>query len=193
MSRIRESPASRRARYAEIADPEAVLAAGLRYLEVRARSVAETRRRLIQAGYRPELVDGVIDRLLSLGLLDDEAFARAWVESRDRAHPRGTVALKRELRLRGVDDEIIATVLSERSGDPATRVEPAFADEVGAQRLLQRRSASLRGVADPRARRQRAYALLRRNGFEHDTAAAAVDRFLAATGEGHSNEAEPGP
>ena len=61
----RESYAERRAKRAEIDDPEVVLAAALRYLEVRARSVFEMRRRLTEAGYRPELVDGAVARLLS--------------------------------------------------------------------------------------------------------------------------------
>ena len=72
-----ESYAERRARRAAIDDPEVVLEAALRFLEARARSVAESRRRLTEAGYRPELVEGAIARLLALGLLDDEAFARA--------------------------------------------------------------------------------------------------------------------
>ena len=68
---------------------------GRAFLEPRARSVAEVRRRLTGAGYRADLVDGVIERLLEFGMLDDEAFARAWVESRDRARPRGERAIRR--------------------------------------------------------------------------------------------------
>jgi regulatory protein len=154
-----------------------VLAAGFRFLEARARSVGETRRRLSDTGYRPELVEGAITRLLAIGLLDDEAFARHWVESRDRARPRGETALKRELRLRGVDAVVIEATLEERrSGsadgdlavppgnddDDAERADP---DEVAARRLLDRRRRDLDRVADPRKRRARAYALLARNGF----------------------------
>ena len=72
--------------------------------------MAETRRRLADAGYRPELIDGAIARLLAIGLLDDELFARGWIESRDRARPRGEMALRRELGLRGVDVPVIAAV-----------------------------------------------------------------------------------
>jgi SOS response regulatory protein OraA/RecX len=46
----RESFAERRARHAEIDDPEVVLAAALRFLEVRQRSIAEVRRRLALTG-----------------------------------------------------------------------------------------------------------------------------------------------
>jgi SOS response regulatory protein OraA/RecX len=175
--RPRESYAERRASRAEIDDPEIVLAAAFRFLEARARSVAETRRRLSDAGYRPELIQGAVDRLLAIGLLDDEAFARHWVESRDRARPRGEIALKRELRLRGVEAGVIESALEERRSGSADRglemssdsdaqgAERVDPDETAARRLLDRRRRDLDRVADPRKRRARAYALLARNGF----------------------------
>ncbi len=179
----RESYAERRAKRAEIDDPEVVLAAALRYLEVRARSVFETRRRLTEAGYRPELVDGAVARLLSIGLLDDETFARHWIESRDRARPRGELILRRELRLRGVDGAVIdATLEARRAGEAEYRLgagspsEPAGdderedPDETAARRLVARRHRDLERVADPRKRRAKAYALLARNGFPSEIA-----------------------
>ena len=47
-------------------------------------------------------------------MLDDEAFARQWVESRDRAHPRGEHALIVELRQKGIDATTIAAILKDR-------------------------------------------------------------------------------
>ncbi len=144
------------------------------FLAVRSRSVEETRRRLHHLGYPPPLCDQVIDRLITLGYLDDIAFARAWVESRDRARPRGTVALRRELQLKGVSDDTIRTILEERAatadGAQAGAVAAAVvtADREAALRLLDRRSSTLRREADPRRRRQKTYALLARNGFAPD-------------------------
>ena len=161
-----KSLAERRAERAEVDDPAVVLEAALRFLEARARSEAEVRRRLTSAGYRSDLVDGAVVRLGELGILDDEAFARAWVESRDRARPRGERALRRELSLKGIDREVLDDVLEERrdaAGDEGTNV-----DLDAARRLLARNARSLDRVADPRARRQRAYALLARNGFDPD-------------------------
>jgi regulatory protein len=163
-TRRRESVAERRERRAAEDDPEVVLEAAARFLEVRARSVAEVRRRLISAGYRMELVEGAISRLAELGILDDEAFARAWVESRDRARPRGERAIREELRQKGVDRSIVDATLEER------RDESDGAHEVAAaERLLARNQRSLQRIADPRQRRQRAYALLARNGFDPET------------------------
>lgn len=173
MARRSRTPAERREERAAVDDPEAVLNAAARFLEARSRSVAEVRRRLTSAGYRPELVEGAIVRLLDLGMLDDEAFARAWVESRDRARPRGEIALKRELALKGIDRAIVETVLADRREESPEEESP---DEAAAVRLLARHARTLDRIADPRTRRQRAYALLARNGFDPETCSS-----LAAT------------
>jgi regulatory protein len=168
--RRRESFAERRERKAEIDDPAVVLEAAARFLEARARSIGEVRRRLTSAGYRSELIEEAIVRLTELGVLDDAAFARAWLESRDRARPRGERALSEELRVRGVERTVIAEALDERRvsatalDDPDDEASPS-ADEAAAERLLARNARTLARVTDPRARRQRAYALLARNGF----------------------------
>jgi regulatory protein len=166
----RTSFAERKERKAQIEDPALVLEAAARFLEPRARSVAEVRRRLTGAGYRPDLVEAAITRMLELGMLDDEAFARAWVESRDRARPRGERAIRAELGLKGVDRITVDLVLAERreagahaDADDGAATSP---DLVAAERLLARHRRSLERVADPRQRRQRAYALLARNGFD---------------------------
>jgi regulatory protein len=143
------------------------------FLAVRPRSVEETRRRLGHLGYPLSLCDQVVERLVELGYLDDAAFAQAWVESRDRARPRGAVALRRELQHKGVPDETIGEALAARTAAAAARTgegeaEPASADREAARRLLERRMPSLRREDDPRRRRQKAYALLARSGFTPD-------------------------
>ncbi|HWH23810.1 MAG TPA: RecX family transcriptional regulator, partial [Candidatus Limnocylindria bacterium] len=91
------SVAQRRAARAELTDPAPVMDAAAAFVAVRPRSVAETGRRLRHLGYPAALVEQVVGRLVEMDYLDDEAFARAWVESRDRARPRGENALRREL------------------------------------------------------------------------------------------------
>jgi len=187
-----ESFASRRARRAAIEDPAVVLEAALRFLEARQRSVGEVRRRLATAGYREDLVTGAIERLGDLGILDDEAFAAQWVESRDRARPRGERALQAELRQKGISAETIARALEERRGAEAGADDAGTADETAARRLLDRHAAALGRVADPRARRQRAYALLARNGFGSDTCRDVAAAWLQDRGAPVAGEDEPG-
>lgn len=163
-----------------------VLEAAARFLEARSRSVHEVRRRLTSAGYRPDLVDGAIGRMTELGILDDEAFARAWVESRDRARPRGERAIREELRLKGIDRATMDLVLAERR-DAAAASDPSGPDDetpIGAERdaadrLLAKNARAIARVPDPRQRRQRAYALLARNGFDPETCREAAAAWMA--------------
>ncbi len=180
----RPTPAERREQRWQVEDPAAVLEAAARFLEARPRSVAEVRRKLSRLGYQPELVTGAVERLAELGFLDDEAFARAWVESRDRAKPRGEHALRRELGLKGVDKAIVDAVLGDRHDDALVAAAsldevPASPDDAAAERLLRRKLAPILRETDTRKRAQRAYALLARNGFGPDVCSAVSRRVLA--------------
>jgi len=184
--RRRESYAEGRERRAAVDDPAVVLEAAARFLEARSRSVAEVRRRLGRAGYRSELIEAAIVRLGDLGMLDDEAFGRAWVESRDRARPRGEIALRRELALKGVDRGIVDELLEERrdasTARPGSESNGVGADLAAARRLLARNERALARVAEPRQRRQRAYALLARNGFDPETCREAAAGVISPAG-----------
>lgn len=182
----RPTPAERRERRAAVDDPAEVLDAGARFLEACPRSIEEVRRRLVRLGYRPDLVAAAVTRLVDLRYLDDDAFARAWVESRDRARPRGEHALRRELRLKGVERALVDAVLDDRRetalGDAAAGGdgEPVSPDDAAAERLLRRKLPALLREADPRRRRQRAYALLARSGFAPDVCNAVSRRVTEA-------------
>jgi SOS response regulatory protein OraA/RecX len=168
-----------------VTDADVVMEAAAAFLAVWQRSVGETRTRLLTLGYAAPLVEEVIKRLIGLGYLDDEQFARAWVESRDRARPRGEHALRLELGRKGIERATIDGVLAERNGarparDPEPDAEhsadPSSPDRAAAVRLLQRRARTLAREPDPRKRRAKGYALLARNGFDPE-----ICREVAAT------------
>lgn len=184
--------AERRERHAAVEDVAEVLDAAARFLEARPRSVAEVERRLLGTGYRPLLVQQVVERLVQLGYLDDEAFAQAWVESRDRARPRGEHALRRELAQRGVDRSLVDEVLDARRDTPRTGAEPASPDEVAATRLLSKRLPGILREPDPRRRRQKAYALLARSGFSPDVCGTVTRTVLAQAGPGGGPDEDDG-
>lgn len=153
-----------------------MIEAAAAFLAVRPRSVGETRKRLQYLGYPQALVEQVVERFAEIGYLDDEAFARTWVESRDRARPRGESALRRELAQKGVAREIVDAVLAERedaAGD-------GDSDRAAADALLERKRHSLEREPDPFKRRQKAYALLARSGFDPETCRV-VASSIAAT------------
>jgi regulatory protein len=141
------------------------------FLAVRQRSVAETSKRLRRLGYPEPLVEQVVTRLIEMNYLDDEEFARSWVESRDRARPRGALGLRRELAVKGVPREIIDEVMVERDERAAGESQ----DRLAAGALLSRKRPMLERELDVNRRRQKAYALLARNGFDADTCRDAIN------------------
>ncbi|NLV74226.1 MAG: hypothetical protein GXY52_06050 [Chloroflexi bacterium] len=82
------------------------------YLSFRPRSQAEITRYLAdkQLGAASE---AVIERLKRYGLVDDDDFARRWVEHRSGSKPFGRWAIGAELRRAGVDAEVTKRALAE--------------------------------------------------------------------------------
>ena len=74
----------------------------LNYLSYRPRSEAELRSHLLEGDFAEATVDEVLHRLREVGLVDDEAFARYWVDNRARFRPRGKRMLVQELRQKDV-------------------------------------------------------------------------------------------
>jgi regulatory protein len=135
-------------------DEERARRLALRYLAYQPRTVAEVRRRLARAGFDEALIETVIEELTAGGLLDDEAFSRAWVEDRASRRGLGSLRLSRELARKGVAAESIADAVSGAAEPEALRA----AVELGLRRL------GLTPPLDIAARRRLAGFLLRR-GF----------------------------
>lgn len=89
------------------------MARALRFLGYRARSEDELRQRLADWAVDPGITARVLSRLRQLRLVDDEAFAAWWVESRGRQSPRGPMAIRAELRRKGVADGVIDESLTD--------------------------------------------------------------------------------
>lgn len=85
----------------------------LDFLSYRPRSHAEVKAYLQRHRVPDATIQGVIERLSSAGLLDDEAFARYWVENRESFRPRGQRSLRFELRRKGVPDAIVEEAIEE--------------------------------------------------------------------------------
>jgi regulatory protein len=162
--------------------------------EARARQVCltlltlapRTRAQLAEALRKRGIPEGVADEVLArfedVGLIDDAAFARAWVESRHYGRGLAGRALSAELRQRGVAaDEIRAALDEQLSPD---------AEADAARRLVERRIAGTRGLsADQRTRRLAG--MLARKGYPPGLAYRVIREALEAEGDGASLEEEP--
>jgi regulatory protein len=117
-------------------------------------------------------------KLERLGFVDDLAFARWWLEQRDRHAPRGQRGIEAELRQHGVAAETLAALRLEDPTERPTSGEPLPAsEEERAAVALHRQLGTHPMPDDPRAR-QRLVAFLVRRGF---SAGIAWDVVRAAT------------
>lgn len=138
----------------------------LRLLGVRARSRSEMRTRLLDKEFPPDEVDQTLSRLTSMGLLDDADFARQWVESRHRNNGRGRIALRNELRTKGVDPAVAESALSlVDDEDERARAEQLLARKVGSLT-----AADIDDRADRDRHTRRLVAMLARRGYPANVA-----------------------
>jgi regulatory protein len=141
---------------------EATYQKALHFISYRPRSSAEVRLNLIKRGISEPLIDETLNRLKQAGLVNDEAFARAWVENRNSFRPRGKPVLRMELRRKGLADEIIQSVLD-------TQVDEDFLAREAARKYV-RRLASLEWPEF----RQKLGGFLARRGFSYAVIAPVV-------------------
>jgi regulatory protein len=139
--------------------------AALRLLAVRARSEGELADRLRRKGFSDETARQVLVALSDVGLVDDEAFARAWVDERVRLRPVGPRRLVQELLAKHVDRELAERVIDEAFGE-RTELELAM------RALTKKTRAS--GAGSDRRTRARLHAFLVRRGFSYEVASAAL-------------------
>lgn len=124
---------------------------------------------MARRGVPAEAAETVLTRFAEVGLIDDAAFAAAWVDSRHHGRRLGRTALAAELRRKGVDDEVAAEALSAVTTDD---------EVVAAQALVRRKLSTMRNVPHDVAMR-RLVAMLGRKGFGSSLSYRVVTEALA--------------
>ena len=147
----------------------------LRLLTARARTRAELAGQLAKRGYPDDVSARVLDRLTDVGLVDDAGFAEQWVHSRRANAGKGKRALAAELHTKGVDNDVITSVL----GGINPAAERGRAEQLVRARL---RRENLSDADDARVSR-RLVAMLARRGFSQTMAYEVVSAELAAEWE----------
>jgi regulatory protein len=148
----------------------------LRLLTARARTRAELAGQLAKRGYPDDVSTRVLGRLADVGLVDDVDFAEQWVHSRRVNAGKGKRALAAELHTKGVDNDVITSVLSDINPD----AERDRAEELVRKKL--RRENLSDQAADARVTR-RLVGMLARRGFSQGMAYDVVSVELAGERE----------
>ncbi|WP_329414291.1 recombination regulator RecX [Streptomyces sp. NBC_00704] len=169
-----DSSSSRAEQGASSADPaERARAICLRLLT----GTPRTRKQLADALRKREIPDDVAEEVLSrfeeVGLINDSAFADAWVESRHHGRGLARRALARELRTKGVDSGLI---------DEAVGRLDSEQEEETARELVARKLRSTRGL-DRDRRLRRLAGMLARKGYPEGMALRVVRQALEEEGE----------
>jgi len=142
----------------------------LNALAVRPRTRAELATILRRRKVDDEVAAEVLDRYDDVGIIDDEAFARAWVTSRHHSRGLARRALASELRRKGVDSEAVGEALDEL--DPATEEQTA--------RVLVARRMRVERSARPEVVFRRLVGMLARKGYPAAVAIRVVKEALSA-------------
>ena len=156
-------------RLSAAADVEAAFRTGLRMLELRSYARADLGRRLQRKGHPRAAVDVALQRLLTMGLLNDEAYARNYVQTR-AARGRGPSRLVRDLLAMGVQRSVIDRAVAAEWPEGSDRTSMP-------QALVSKRAAQL-GTMPKQTKRRRLLAYLARRGFSGRDVSALVESVL---------------
>jgi len=147
----------------------------LRLLTARARTRAELEGQLTKRGYSDDVSARVLDRLATVGLVDDADFAEQWVRSRRVNAGKGKRALAAELRTKGVGDDVITAALADiDAGAERERAEQLVRDRLRREKL---------GDDDDTKVARRLVGMLARRGYSQTMAFDVVKDELASERE----------
>jgi regulatory protein len=164
-------------------DPEArAREVCLRLLTLAPRTRAQLADALRKRGIPDEAADEVLGRFEDVGLIDDAAFARAWVESRHYSRGLAGRALSAELKQRGVAADEIRAAIDEQLGPDA--------EAAAARHLVERKLTATRSLA-PEQRMRRLAGMLARKGYPAGLAFRVIREALEAEGNLAFAEDEP--
>lgn len=146
---------------------EKIHAKALRFATLRPRSEKEIKLWFKRKGTDTQEAPVVFNRLKSLKLADDEAFARWWILQRSQFRPKGKIALTAELKQKGVGRKIIERVLEAQEVP-----EKELAREAAVKKLTRLSRLPVE------KKKQKLLSFLGRRGFSWETAKDAVDEIL---------------
>ena len=138
-------------------------------LERQPRTRAELARGMARRGVPEDAATAVLERFTEVGLIDDEAFASAWVDSRHAGRALGRRALSAELRRRGVENDTIKIAVETVTDE----------DEEAAARVLAERKLATMSTLPRQTQTRRLVSMLARKGFSQGLAMRVIRDLLA--------------
>jgi regulatory protein len=143
---------------------EQALQRALNLISYRPRSEMEVRNNLKKHQIPEETITEVVTRLRETGILNDQQFAETWIENRGAFRPRSKLALRIELKQKGVGEEIIEETLANVN------------DEEQAYEAGQKKARQLRTM-DEQEFKRKLFGFLARRGFNYEVTSLVVKKL----------------
>jgi regulatory protein len=164
-------------------EKEVAFQKALRFISYRPRTESEVQKKLETQGFPESVVEETIGRLRASQLIEDERFAKSWIDDRSTFHPRSRRVLRLELRQKGVAEETIQNALAD-----------ATSEEELAYQAAEKHIRKYENM-DYREFREKMSGYLGRRGFSYGTIAPVIHRIwqeiqLAKSDEPKINEGE---
>lgn len=141
----------------------------LRFLSYRPRSEKEVQEKLKLKKVEPHIVEKIILKLKEKKFINDEEFAKGWIESRLRFKPRSLRLIKIELKQKGIGQDLIDKLIND--------LKITINDLDNAKKLVQKRVERLRGLSKEKIY-QKLGRFLASKGFNWDTIKKSIDEIL---------------
>ena len=142
----------------ELSEAQKATSAALKFLAARPRSVSEMVKKLKLKEYPAAVIEEAVETLKKQGLLDDEKFAKTFVNSSVYSRSAGTRKLKFDLKQKGVSQEIIERAIGGLQDTDETEM---------ARELVAKRYHLMTGVSEE-AKKRRIFGFLQRRGFSSE-------------------------
>lgn len=141
----------------------------LTFLSFRSRSELEIKEYLLRKSCSLELIEEIIAKLKHLNFINDEEFARSWIQSRTGFRPEGRALILMELRKKGISKDIIDKVFPEE--------RPASQENMLAEKLALKKLERIKNLPFLE-QKKKLYSFLSQKGFSFDVIFTIVDKLL---------------
>lgn len=130
----------------------------LHYLGFRMRSEQEVKDKLAEIGYGQAVILEAIVKLRRLGFVNDESFARAFVETQKKTSGQGPRAIQQKLQQKGISKPLQEQILGEYAGD----------EQIDIARKMAEKESRKNKIESPQQKEMRIQQSLLRKGFSYE-------------------------
>ncbi|MDP3998775.1 MAG: RecX family transcriptional regulator [bacterium] len=159
----------------EASDRQKTLDKVFNFLSYRPRSQKEVRDYMVKKKVDEEEISDILNYLSGKKYLNDEEFARWWIEQRMTFRPTGWRLLKMELKQKGVGEEVVNGIMNPPAGEAGR--EAGIMEKTLAEKVAEKKLRAM-GKLPPEKAREKLFAALARRGFEWDVIKRVVDEIL---------------